>query len=143
MSVPKSKRTPSNYEFEIIYRKVVKDIDVLINNNFYRKTTQYDIFLHNRSKNLDRLANDLIYYIKISNSIYPTCQSEYEERRINIDKAIGVCFTIITEYERITNSLELPDDKYVSYIQNISHLINSLKNWRKSDNRFKQIFNQV
>ena len=143
MSVPKSKRTPSNYEFEIIYRKVVKDIDILINNNFYRKTTQYDIFLHNRSKNLDRLANDLIYYIKISNSIYPTCQSEYEERRINIDKAIGVCFTIITEYERITNSLELPDDKYVSYIQNISHLINSLKNWRKSDNRFKQIFNQV
>ena len=143
MSVPKSKRTPSNYEFEIIYRKVVKDIDILINNNFYRKTTQYDIFLHNRSKNLDRLANDLIYYIKISNSIYPTCQSEYEERRINIDKAIGICFAIITEYERITNSLELPDDKYVSYIQNISHLINSLKNWRKSDNRFKQIFNQV
>lgn len=143
MSVPKSKRTSSNYEFEIIYRKVVKDIDILINNNFYRKTTQYDIFLHNRSKNLDRLANDLIYYIKISNSIYPTCQSEYEERRINIDKAIGICFAIITEYERITNSLELPDDKYVSYIQNISHLINSLKNWRKSDNRFKQIFNQV
>ena len=143
MSVPKSKRTPSNYEFEIIYRKVVKDIDILINNNFYRKTTQYDIFLHNRSKNLDRLANDLIYYIKISNSIYPTCQSEYEERRINIDKAIGICFAIITEYERITNSLELPDDKYVSYIQNISYLINSLKNWRKSDNRFKQIFNQV
>ena len=143
MSVPKSKRTPSNYEFEIIYRKVVKDIDILINNNFYRKTTQYDIFLHNRSKNLDRLANDLIYYIKISNSIYPTCQLEYEERRINIDKAIGICFAIITEYERITNSLELPDDKYVSYIQNISHLINSLKNWRKSDNRFKQIFNQV
>lgn len=143
MSVPKSKRNPSNYEFEIIYRKVVKDIDILINNNFYRKTTQYDIFLHNRSKNLDRLANDLIYYIKISNSIYPTCQSEYEERRINIDKAIGICFAIITEYERITNSLELPDDKYVSYIQNISHLINSLKNWRKSDNRFKQIFNQV
>lgn len=143
MSVPKSKRTSSNYEFEIIYRKVVKDIDILINNNFYRKTTQYDIFLHNRSKNLDRLANDLIYYIKISNSIYPTCQSEYEERRINIDKAIGICFAIITEYERITNSLELPDDKYVSYIQNISHLINSLKNWRKSDNRFKQLFNQV
>ena len=143
MSVPKSKRTPSNYEFEIIYRKVVKDIDILINNNFYRKTTQYDIFLHNRSKNLDRLANDLIYYIKISNSIYPTCQLEYEERRINIDKAIGICFAIITEYERITNSLELPDDKYVFYIQNINHLINSLKNWRKSDNRFKQIFNQV
>ena len=104
MSVLKSKRNPSNYEFEIIYRKVVKDIDILINNNFYRKTTQYDIFLHNRSKNLDRLANDLIYYIKISNSIYPTCQSEYEERRINIDKAIGICFAIITEYERITNS---------------------------------------
>lgn len=143
MSVPKGKRTSSIYEFEIIYQKVVKDIDTLINNNFYKKTTQYDIFLKNRSKNLDRLANDLIYYIKISNSIYPTCLAEYEERRINMDKAIGVCFTIITEYERITSSLELPDDKYVSYIQNINYLINSLKNWRRSDNRFKQIFNQV
>ena len=64
--------------------------------------------------------------------------TEWEERRTSIGKAIGTCYAILTHYQRIMMRLRIPDNKYVGEIENIARMINSLKAWRKSDNKLRK-----
>lgn len=140
MSVVKSKRSQSKIEFEMIYFLVADGVDFLVEHDFFAEgllAQKNRVFLDMRSRALEELTDHLLYYIKIANSIYPTCLSEFEERRLNMDKAIGTCYAILTQYQRIMQRLRVPDNKYTMDIKNLARMINSLKSWRKSDNRLK------
>ena len=140
MSVVKSKRTQSSIEFEKIYFNVANGVDNLVEHNFYADGDLLErnrVFLDIRCRSLEELTDTLLYHIKIANSIYPTCMTEWEERRTYIGKAIGTCYAILTHYQRIMMRLRIPDNKYVSYITDIEKMINSLKAWRKSGNKIK------
>ena len=140
MSVVKSKRGKSNVEFEQIYFQLADGIDNLVEHDFYAEgllAQKNRVFLDIRSRTLEDLTDKLLYYIKIANSIYPTCMTEWEERRVTIGKAIGVCYAILTNYQRIMIRLRAPDNKYTMDVRNIMRMINSLKAWRKSDNKLK------
>ena len=140
MSVVKSKRGKSNVEFEQIYFQLADGIDNLVEHDFYAEgllAQKNRVFLDIRSRTLEDLTDKLIYYIKIANSIYPTCMTEWEERRVTIGKAIGICYAILTNYQRIMIRLRAPDNKYTMDVRNIMRMINSLKAWRKSDNKLK------
>ena len=63
--------------------------------------------------------------------------TEWEERRTSMGKAIGTCYAILTHLHRIMMRLRIGDNKYVNDITNIERMINSLKAWRKSDNKLK------
>ena len=63
--------------------------------------------------------------------------AELAERRVAMGKAIGTCYAILTNYQRIMMRLRVPDNKYTQDIKNVVKMINSLKAWRKSDNRLK------
>ena len=92
MSVVKSKRTQSKIEFEMTFFKVADGVDFLVENQFfvdYEQMQEHKIFISSRSMSLERLTDSLLYYIKIANSIYPTCMAEWNERRVSIGKAIG------------------------------------------------------
>ena len=146
MSVVKSKRSQSKIEFEMIYFQVVDGVDNLVENQFYTdaETIQKNRwFVNARFQTLQKLTDDLLYNIKIANSIYPTCMAEFEERRVSMDKAIGVCYAILTNYQRIMTRLRVPDNKYTLDIKNVMRIIGSLKAWRKSDNKFKDSFQQA
>ena len=146
MSVVKSKRNQSKIEFEMIYFQLADNIDNLIEHNFYAGLVLVEknkLFIEMRGRTLERLTDELLYYIKIANSIYPTCMTEWEERRVAIGKAVGVCYAILTNYQRVMTRLRVPDEKYVTDIQNIMRMINSLKAWRKSDNKLKDKLKQV
>ena len=137
MSVVKSKRGKSNVEFEQIYFQLADGIDNLVEHDFYAEgllAQKNRVFLDIRSRTLEDLTDKLLYYIKIANSIYPTCMTEWEERRVTIGKAIGICYAILTNYQRIMIRLRVPDNKYTMDVRNIMRMINSLKAWRKSDN---------
>lgn len=141
--VVKGKRNQSKVEFEQLYFSVADAVDDLVEHDFYanKEVVQKNrIFLDIRAKTLEKLTDDLLYYIKIANSIYPICITEWEERRTFIGKAIGVCYALLTHYQRIMMRLKVPDNKYIINIQNIIKMINSLKAWRKSDNRLKTSF---
>ncbi len=143
MSVVKSKRSQSKIEFEMIYFQVVEGVDNLVEHDFYAEgdlAQKNRVFLNARYMSLERLTDSLLYYIKIANSIYPICMAEWEERRVSIGKAIGSCYAILTNYQRIMMRLRVPDDKYTSDIRNLIRMINSLKAWRKSDNKLKAQF---
>lgn len=140
MSVVKSKRGKSNVEFEQIYFQLADGIDNLVEHDFYAEgllAQKNRVFLDIRSRTLEDLTDNLLYYIKIANSIYPTCMTEWEERRVTIGKAIGICYAILTNYQRIMIRLRVPDNKYTMDVRNIMRMINSLKAWRKSDNKLK------
>ena len=143
MSVVKSKRTQSKIEFEMTFFKVADGVDFLVENQFfvdYEQMQEHNIFISSRSMSLERLTDSLLYYIKIANSIYPTCMAEWDERRVSIGKAIGTCYAILTNYQRIMIRLRIKNDKYTENINNVTKMINSLKAWRKSDNRLKTKF---
>lgn len=140
MSVVKSKRSQSKVEFEMLYFKLADSIDNLVEHNFYAKDELLErnkVFLEIRYRTLEELTDTLLYHIKIANSIYPTCMTEWEERRVTIGKAIGTCYAILTHYQRIMMRLRIPDNKYVNDIVLVTRMINSLKAWRKSDNKLK------
>ena len=140
MSVVKSKRNKSGDEFEMILFQLVDGIDNLVEHDFYAEgmlAVKNKMFLDMRSRALEELTDKLVFYIKIANSIYPQCITELEERRVAQGKAIGTCYTILTNMQRIMMRLRIPDNKYTLDIQNVMRMINSLKAWRKSDNKLK------
>ena len=140
MSVVKSKRSQSKIEFENLYFKLADNVDNLVEHKFYAKEDVLErnsVFLDIRCRSLEELTDTLLYHIKIANSIYPTCMSEWEERRVSIGKAIGTCYAILTHLQRIMMRLRIGDNKYVGDIETIAKMINSLKAWRKSDNKLK------
>lgn len=140
MSVVKGKRNQSKIEFEALYFKVADGVDNFVEHNFYASHEQLEknkTFLDVRCTTLEKLTDDLLYNIKIANSIYPTCIAELEERRLSMGRAIGICYAILTNYQRIMMRLRIPDNKYVEDIQNVIKMIYSLKAWRKSDNKLR------
>ena len=141
MSVPKSKRSQSKVEFEMIFFQVADGVDNLVEHQFFAEgllAEKNKVFMDIRCQTLERLTDDLLYHIKIANSIYPQCMAEWEERRVEIGKAIGCCFAILTNLQRIMTRLRIPDNKYTLDIKNIARMINSLRAWRKSDNKLKE-----
>lgn len=140
MSVVKSKRTQSKIEFEMIYFLVADGVDNLVEHDFYADgelARKNRVFLNIRGQSLERQTDNLLYYIKMANSIYPQCMTEYEERRVLMGKAIGTCYSILTNYQRVMQRLRIPDGKYSIEIKNLMRMINSLKSWRKTDNKIK------
>lgn len=140
MSVVKSKRNKSGVEFEMILFQLVDGIDNLVEHDFYAEgmlAVKNKMFLEMRSRALEDLTDKLVFYIKIANSIYPQCIAEWEERRVAQGKAIGTCYAVLTNMQRIMMRLRIPDNKYTLDIQNVMRMINSLKAWRKSDNKLK------
>ena len=140
MSVVKSKRGKSKIEFEMNYFNLADGLDNLIENYFwadYDVIQQHKLFIKSRAEAIERLTDELVYHIKIANSIYPTCNAELEERRVEMGKAIGSCYAILTNLQRVMMRLRIPDNKYTNDVKNITKMINSLKAWRKSDNALK------
>ena len=140
MSVVKSKRNQSKVEFESIFFQLVDGIDNLVEHDFYAEgmlAVKNKTFLEIRCRTLEDMTDKLIYHIKIANSIYPQCIAEWEERRVEQGKAIGTCYAILTNMQRIMMRLRIPDNKYTLDIRNVMRMVNSLKAWRKSDNKLK------
>ena len=141
MSVVQSKRNQSKVEFEMIYFQLADGIDTLVEHDFFAEgvlAQKNRAFLDMRCRTLEDLTDKLLYHIKIANSIYPMCIAEWEERRIEMDKAIGICFAILTIFQRIMIRLRIPDNKYTLDIQNVVRMINSLKAWRRGDYKIKE-----
>ncbi len=146
MSVVKSRRNQSKVEFEMIYFQLADGIDTLVEHQFYAEgllAEKNRVFLEIRSRTLEDLTDKLLYHIKVANSIYPTCMAEWEERRVSIGKAIGTCYAILTNLQRILVRLRVPDNRYTLDVKNIMRMINSLKAWRKSDNKVKGSLQQT
>lgn len=140
MSVNKIDRRESSVEFDNNYYRIYSDAGKIIDNYFGIKKPLSDMQLarlRTATERIMRVVFDIGTYIRIANSIYPYCLEEKFQRRTAQDKAIGLCFDLLTKYQNIFHEFEVPETKYVDEIKNIRHEINCLKKWRDSDkNRF-------
>lgn len=138
MSVNKADRRQSKIEFDNTYFRVYDDAVHIIKNSFgadkeYRD--EYKEYIRVMSAKILDIVMDLGTHIRIANSIYPKYEKELETRRLEQDRAIGLCFDLLTKYQIIMRQLRVKDDKYTQEIKNLSHEINCLKSWRKSDDK--------
>ena len=142
MSVPKNKRRKSGEEFDAIFYKVHDDAVDMIEHNFradYDMAVEHQSYIQYASKALMGLVWDLSYHIKVANALYPTSHEELLERRIEQERAIGICYDILTLYELVMHKLKVKGDTGAFEIMNVNHQINSIRAWRTSDNkRFKR-----
>lgn len=137
MSVNKPDRKQSKVEFDATYFKVYDDAVRMIERRFGAKGSQNEkkAYIGYMAQAIMKSATELGTQIRIANSIYPVYRSELEERRIAQEKAIGLCFDIMTKYQLVMTELRIPDDKYTDEIKHLIHEINCLKKWRTSDNK--------
>lgn len=137
MSVNKSDRRESKVEFDATYFKVYHDAVNLIEHGFYAKGEEANRkgYIGYMADAIMRSVTAMGTYIRIANSIYPIYKEELIERRIAQEKAIGMCFDILTKYQLAMTELKVPDDKHTDEIKHIIHEINCLKKWRTSDNK--------
>lgn len=137
MSVSKPDRRESKVEFDATYFKVYDDAVKLVENNFGAKKEQAErkSYIGYMASAIMKSVTALGTFIRIANSIFPICKEELVERRIAQEKAIGLCFDMLTKYQLVMTELKVPDDKYVNEIKHLIHEINCLKKWRTSDNK--------
>lgn len=128
MSVVKSKRNKSKEDFEALYFKVADGVDTLVEHNFYANHEQLEknkTFLDIRCTTLEKLTDDLLYNIKIANSIYPTCIAELDV--LNCYKSWrGV---VIVDHNAYYKTICSMDKLYYSLFPN------KVQNVRKSRNK--------
>lgn len=136
-------RKPSKVEFDNTYYKIYDDAVNLIELNFgadKRFQEEHKSYLEVASKKIYAVVYDIGTNIRIANSIYPTCQSEAKERRLHQEKAIGLCYDLLTKYNLVMRRLKIRDDKYTLELKNVTHEINCLKRWKESDDkRYKNL----
>ena len=142
MGVPKGKRNKSKIEFDDLLFKIAGSTADMVENHFGVDDEEYEahrLYIDDKSREVLQLVDDILRYVRMANA-YPTCRTEYETRRDCMTRAIGLCYSILTNYQLVMRRFEIDDDKYVTDIEDVWHFINSIKNWRSSDNRFKKQF---
>ena len=131
-------RRESRVEFDRVYFRVYDDAMKIIQNNFGASKELREErkgYIAVMSDRVLKSVTDLGTHIRIANSIFPKYRSELEERRLEQEKAIGLCYDLLTKYQLAMTYLKVKDNKYVQEIKNLSHEINCLKRWRDSDRK--------
>lgn len=97
---------------------------------------EYPIWLIDKMRNniLD-ICHEMIMNITVANSIYPTYESEYYDRRNYQNHAVGNCEQLLQEMQYIISIIPVDANKFMPYVNMITREIQLLKGWRKSDNR--------
>ena len=82
------------------------------------------------------LATGISRHLRIANTIFPTYMTEFEERRIEMDKAMSCCNALQDELQYIGECLYADLNKYTKLVLLIQQEFNMIKALRQSDNRF-------
>lgn len=93
-------------------------------------------FLDSERERMLDMSAQLVKEVFIANSIYPNCKAEAEERRIRMDRAIGLCFVMLQELSFCADVLGIKLEKYERYIRLINQEIQMIKSWRSDNNKF-------
>ena len=88
------------------------------------------------SDNEIELATDISRHLRIANTIYPSYMSEFEERRLEMDRAMSCCNALQDELQYAGECLYADLNKYTNLVLLIQKEFNMIKSLRQSDNRF-------
>ena len=107
-----------------------------------RKRVREQMYKYYRNQ-INRVANNAIElatgisrHLRIANTIYPSYMSEFEERRIEMDRAMACCNALQDELQYAGECLYADLNKYTKLVLEIQKEFNLIKALRQSDNRF-------
>lgn len=102
-----------------------------------KRTYQYFKQQIERSTNkVIDFACGISQHLRIANTIFPSYMSEFEERRIEMDRAMAYCNALQDELQYIGECLYADLNKYTNLVLEIQKEFNMIKSLRQSDNRF-------
>ncbi len=87
----------------------------------------------------DRVADfcqGITEHLRAANTIWPTNMSEYEERRLEMDRAMICCNKLQDELQYIAETLPADKNKYMNIVLEVQAEFDMIKKLRQSDNRF-------
>ena len=117
--------------FYITFSKIEEQIRIKENMyKFYRNQ------INRVSDNVIELATGISRHLRIANTIFPTYMSEFEERRIEMDRAMACCNALQDELQYAGECLYADLNKYMNLVLEIQKEFNMIKSLRQTDNRF-------
>ena len=87
----------------------------------------------------DRVADfcqGITEHLRAANTIWPTYMNEFEERRLEMDRALVCCNKLQDELQYIAETLPADKNKYMNIVLDVQNLFEKIKALRHSDNRF-------
>lgn len=161
--VKKSERKES--KLEVIHNAYMIRMAVtkLAENNFYINSSKIDKIINEKIANfpeeqqkaikertyqyfkqqLNRVTNRVLdcacgisQHLRIANTIFPTYMSEFEERRLEMDRAMACCNALQDELQYAGECLYSDLNKYMNLVLQIQKEFNMIKSLRQTDNRF-------
>lgn len=101
-------------------------------------------FVERERAYLTKLMQELGTHLASANGIYMTIPEEAIERRLEQDKAIAACYSIVAEFNCVLRTLPVSASKYAEASKLIRREIGLIKGWRQSDNkRRKQLLDSA
>ena len=98
--------------------------------------SEYPLWLVEYYRNwILHLCRELINNITQANSVYASSEAEFNLRRRYQWMAIGTCYQLLQAMQTAIRNLPVNAEKYMPYVDMLQNEIESLKAWKKSDNR--------
>ena len=91
----------------------------------------------------DRVADfcqGITEHLRAANTIWPMNISEFEERRLEMDRALICCNKLQDELQYIAETLPADKNKYMNIVLEVQAEFDMIKKLRQSDNRFLKKF---
>lgn len=161
--VKKSERTESKLEVIHNAYAIRNAVTILAENNFFITFSKIENRITERVKGLEEkeqqrikenmykfyrgqinrltdsvieLATGISRHLRIANTIFPTYMSEFEERRLEMDRAMACCNALQDELQYAGECLYSDLNKYMNLVLQIQKEFNQIKSLRQTDNRF-------
>lgn len=162
--IKKSERKESKLETVHNAYKIRTAVTKLAENNFYFDLNKINEVVEQNTKNIadeklrekakkriyqyfnnqiERITNKVINtaceineHLRIANTIFPTYMSEFEERRLELDRAMSCCNVLQDELQYAGECLYADLNKYTALVLEIQKEFNMIKKLRQTDNRF-------
>lgn len=87
----------------------------------------------------DRVADfcqGITEHLRAANTIWPTNISEFQERRLEMDRALVCCNKLQDELQYIAETLPADKNKFMNIVLEVQAEYETIKKLRQADNRF-------
>lgn len=160
----KSERSESKLQTVHNAYKIRTAVTKLAENNFYFDLNKINKVAEHNTKNITdekikeeakkkiyqyfdnqiaRITNKVINsacgineHLRSANTIFPTYISEFEERRLELDRAMSCCNVLQDELQYAGECLYADLNKFTTLVMEIQKEFNMIKKLRQTDNRF-------
>lgn len=92
-------------------------------------------FIKREQEKVLEYASGIVNHLIEANTIYPVNRTEWEERRLDLDRALQCCQCLMQELQFIAETIPVNRDKYTNIVDEITSEFEKIKELRKSDNR--------